>query len=257
MSATPITEGDLQAYADGRLPEARRAAVEAWLATRPDEAERIAAYRRLATEVRAAYEGMISEPVPERLARAATRRMPWRRMAAVAAWVLLGIAIGAPLGWQVRRERIVAQPVPDTVLIARRAAVAHATYSPEVRHPVEVGAEDEQHLVTWLSKRLGVKVKAPKLDEAGMGLVGGRLLPGENAPVAQFMYQNQNGRRLTLYVRTEASKNRETAFRYARENNVGVFYWIDREVGYALASADLSRDELLKLANLVYKQLEQ
>ena len=65
-----------------------------------------------------------------------------------------------------------------------------------------------------------------------------------------------DGRRLTLYVRTEASRNRETAFRYARENNVGVFYWIDREVGYALASADLSKDELLRLANLVYKKLE-
>ena len=55
-------------------------------------------------------------------------------------------------------------------------------------HPVEVGADDEQHLVNWLSKRLGVKVRAPKLDDAGMSLVGGRLLPGENGPVAQFMY---------------------------------------------------------------------
>lgn len=256
MSDTPITEGDLQAYADGRLPEARRAAVEAWLATRPDEAERIASYRRLANEVRAAYDSMIAEPVPERLAQAAAPRIPIRRIAAVVAWIAVGIAVGAPIGWQVRPERV-AQTVPDTTLFARRAAVAHATYSPEVRHPVEVGAEDEQHLVTWLSKRLGVKVKAPKLDEAGMGLVGGRLLPGENGPVALFMYQNQNGRRLTLYVRTEASKNRETAFRYARENNVGVFYWIDREVGYALASADLNKDELLKLANVVYKQLEQ
>lgn len=257
MSETPITEGDLQAYADGRLPEERRAAVEAWLASRPDEAERMAAYRRLANEVRAAYDSMIAEPVPERLARAAARRMPIQRIAAVVAWIVLGVAIGAPLGWQVRPERIVTQAVPDTTAFARRAAIAHATYSPEVRHPVEVGADDEQHLVTWLSKRLGVKVKAPKLDEAGMGLVGGRLLPGENGPVALFMYQNQNGRRLTLYVRTEASKNRETAFRYARENNVGVFYWIDRECGYALASADLNKDELLKLANLVYKQLDQ
>src|SRR6185503_11093996 len=112
MSEAPITEGDLQAYADGRLPESRRAAVEAWLAARPDEAERIAAYRRLASEVRAAYEGMISEPVPERLARAAAPRIPLRRIAAVAGWVVLGVVIGAPLGWQVRPERIVAQPAP-------------------------------------------------------------------------------------------------------------------------------------------------
>jgi anti-sigma factor RsiW len=256
MSDAPITEADLQAYADGRLPEERRSAVEAWLAARPDEAERIAAYRRMAHEVRAAYETMLSEPVPPRLAQAAARRPPWRRIRVAAAWLVLGIAIGAPTGWYARPERTVTQLVPDSSMIARRAAVAHAVYSPEVRHPVEVGADDEQHLVAWLSKRLGVKLRAPKLEEAGMSLVGGRLLPGENGPVAQFMYQSQNGRRLTLYVRTEASRNRETAFRYARENNVGVFYWIDREVGYALASADLSKDELLRLANVVYKKLE-
>ena len=138
----------------------------------------------------------------------------------------------------------------------RRAAIAHATYSPEVRHPVEVGADQEQHLVAWLSKRLGVKVRAPKLEEAGLALVGGRLLPGESGPVAHFMYQTQNGRRLTMYVRAEPSKNRDTAFRYSRENNVSVFYWIDRDCGYALASADLTREELLRVATLVYKQLE-
>jgi anti-sigma factor RsiW len=140
--------------------------------------------------------------------------------------------------------------------MARRAAIAHATYSPEVRHPVEVGAADEAHLVAWLSKRLGVQVRAPKLDDVGMSLVGGRLLPGETGPVAQFMYQSPNGRRLTLYVRQEHSTNSETAFRYAREHDVGVFYWIDRDRGYAIASGDLNRDELLKVADLVYKQLE-
>ena len=256
MSELPVSEADLQAYADGRLGAERRALVEAWLASRPEEAERVAAYQRLAKEVRAAYDSMLAEPVPERLAQAAAPRFAWRRAAAVAGWIALGIAIGAPAGWQLRPGRLLAQAAPDTTLIARRAAIAHATYSPEVRHPVEVGADDEQHLVAWLSKRLGMKVRAPKLDEAGMSLVGGRLLPGDNGPVAQFMYQAQNGRRLTLYVRTEASRNRETAFRYARENNVSVFYWIDREAGYALASADLSKDELLRLANLCYKQLE-
>jgi anti-sigma factor RsiW len=256
VSELPVSEADLQAYADGRLTPERRAVVDAWLAAHPEEAERVAAYQRLGKEVRAAYEAMLAEPVPERLAQAAEPRFAWRRAAAVAGWIALGIAIGGPAGWQLRPERLVAQAAPDTTIIARRAAIAHATYSPEVRHPVEVGADDEQHLVAWLSKRLGIKVRAPKLDEAGMSLVGGRLLPGDNGPVAQFMYQSQNGRRLTLYVRTEASRNRETAFRYARENNVGVFYWIDREAGYALASADLSKDELLRLATLVYQQLE-
>src|SRR5438552_14493759 len=198
MTDEPITEADLQAYADGRLREERHKAVEAWLATRPEESERIAAYRRLAQEVRSAYETMLSEPVPPRLAQTASRRGQWRRVAAVAGWIALGIAIGAPAGWHVRPERAVTQVVPDTSLFARRAAIAHATYSPEVRHPVEVGAEQEQHLVAWLSKRVGARVRAPKLDEVGMALVGGRLLPGESGPVALFMYQTAVGRRLTL-----------------------------------------------------------
>jgi anti-sigma factor RsiW len=139
--------------------------------------------------------------------------------------------------------------------MARRAAVAHATYSPEVRHPVEVGADQEAHLVAWLSKRLGAPLRAPKLEAVGYSLVGGRLLPGDTGPVAHFMYQCNRGTRVTLYVRTEAAGNRETAFRYAREGSVGVFYWVDREMGYALSSNDISKDDLLKVANAVYQQL--
>lgn len=252
----PVTESDLQAYADGRLDEERRLAVQAWLDSRPEEAERVAGYRRLSEEMRAAFDPVLAEPVPRALARFAARGARWRAAAAFSGALVLGAVLGGVAGWQLHASRPELLPYTDGSVIARRAAVAHATYAPEVRHPVEVGADQEQHLVAWLSKRLGVKVSAPRLDEAGMALVGGRLLPGETGPVAQFMYQTQGGRRLTLYVRAEASRNRETAFRYARENNVGVFYWIDRERGYALASADLNKDELLRVATLVYKQLE-
>lgn len=257
MSEQPVSEADLQAYVDGRLDTGRRSVVEAWLAARPEEAERVAAYRRLGSEVRAAYQSMLAEPTPERFSRFGGPRMSLRRVALAAAWVALGIAIGAVATLELKSGRTGGSFLAsESAIMAHRAAIAHATYSPEVRHPVEVGAADEAHLVAWLSKRLGVRVRAPKLDEAGMSLMGGRLLPGENGPVAQFMYQTPNGRRLTLYVRQEHSRNTETAFRYAREHNVGVFYWIDRDCGYAIASADLSREELLKVADLVYKQLE-
>ena len=251
-----VSEAEIQAWADGRLEASRRAEVEAWLTAHPDEAERAAAYRSLNEELRAHYEPVLQESVPSRLARTTRRGARVRVLAMAAAWTVLGIAVGAVGGWQLRALQAPA-PVaqPEAPLIARRAALAHATYAPEVRHPVEVGADQEQHLVAWLSKRLGGSVRAPKLDAEGMALVGGRLLPGESGPVAQFMYQCARGRRVTLYVRTEAPDHRETAFRYARENNVRVFYWIDRTFGYALSSADLEREELLKLANVAYRQL--
>jgi anti-sigma factor RsiW len=255
----PVTEAELQAYADGRLALERRAEVDAWLAARPEDAERMSDYRRMSEEMRAAYEPVLSEPVPERLLRAALRRrrFNWRTAALAAGWTAASVAAGALAGWNLHAWRTPPVAAADsTMVMARRAAVAHAVYSPEVRHPVEVGADQEQHLVTWLSKRLGVKLKAPKLEDAGMALVGGRLLPGETGPVAQFMYQTERGRRMTLYVRAEPAPHRETAFRYARENNVGVFYWIERDCSYAIASADLSKEELLQLATAVYKQLE-
>jgi len=252
----PITEADLQAYADARLSEPRKSQVEAWLAERPEEAERIAAYRRLSEDLRATYDPLLAEAVPERM-----RLSVWggrgRAFGLAAAWLAAGVALGALAGWQLHAWRSGPAPLADTTTtMARRAAIAHATYSPEVRHPVEVGADQEQHLIAWLSKRVGVKVQAPKLEAAGMSLVGGRLLPGENGPVAQFMYQTQAGRRLTLYLRAEKAQTRETAFRYVREKNVGVFYWIDRDCGYALASGDLDKEELLRVATMVYKQLE-
>jgi anti-sigma factor RsiW len=256
MSDDPVTEADLQAFVDGRLAPARRAAVEGWLATRPEEAERLAAYSRIGEDLRASFDPILDDAVPTRLVRAGRRPRHWRRVAAVGGWIALGAALGGVAGWNLHATRPAPALAGDGTMMARRAALAHATYSPEVRHPVEVGADQEQHLVAWLSKRLGVKVRAPRLEEAGLSLVGGRLLPGESGPVAHFMYQTSTGRRLTMYVRAENSRNRETAFRWARENNVGVFYWIDRDCGYALASADLSREELLRVATLVYKQLE-
>lgn len=198
------------------------------------------------------YDPVLAEPVPERLR---ARRRRWRASAIAAVWAVLGLCAGMFAGWQLHAARVTVAPQAEVPAFVKRAAIAHATYSPEVRHPVEVGADQEEHLVAWLSKRLGAQVRAPKLEAAGYSLVGGRLLPGDNGPVAHFMYQTAQGRRITLYVRTEAAENRETAFRFAAEGNVKVFYWIDRKLGYALSSADLSKEDLLAVADAVYRQL--
>jgi len=255
MSEQQVSETDLQAYADGKLPEERRAAVAAWLAAHPEDAERIESYRQLAAELRSSYDGVLDEPVPERLERT-IRSGRVRYAAMVAGWVVLGAVLGAIAGWQLHGARPALSPSADAAdSMAHRAIVAHATYSPEVRHPVEVGADQEAHLVAWLSKRLGNQLRAPKLEAVGYSLVGGRLLPGENGPVAQFMYQCNRGTRVTLYVRSDMGTNRSTAFRYAREGTVGVFYWVDSKLGYALSSADISKEDLLNVANAAYQQL--
>lgn len=250
----PIDDAALQAYVDGRLESGARADVEQWIAEHPEEAERLASYRRIAEELRRLYDPVLDEAVPARL-REGRIRSRLLTLARAAGWVIFGIALGAIAGWEAHSLWPERAQRAETVRFAHRAAIAHATYSPEVRHPVEVGADQEAHLVAWLSKRVGVQLRAPKLDAEDFSLVGGRLLPGEQGPVAHFMYQGSNGRRITLYIAAPPAGNVETAFRYVHEGKVNVFYWVDRRLGYALSSADMDRDELLRMANIVYKQL--
>ncbi|MBX3663243.1 MAG: anti-sigma factor [Burkholderiales bacterium] len=249
MSEIPVTESELQAHVDGRLPAGRAAEVEAWLAQHPEDAQRITAYRRQDAALRAAFDPLLAEALPPRLHPGVRKRTGLlRRYAAVAALM----AISGFAGWQL--HALVAAERAQSQHLARVAAVAHAVYSPEVRHPVEVGADQEAHLVRWLSKRLGVGLKVPHLAGLGYSLVGGRLLPGERGPAAQFMYQDVKGQRLTLYVRTTVEARAPTAFRYAQENGVSVFYWLDGRLGYAL-SGETGREELLRVADAVYRQI--
>ena len=259
----PITEADLQAYVDDCLPESRRADIEAYLTARPEDAERIESYRRQNAALHKLYDPVLDEPVPQRIADMAQQpavsgwhRLPVFRIAATAAW----IGLGTLLGWNLRESPIVPtqtatrSPALQTVALARGAALAHATFVPEKRHPVEVAADQEAHLVKWLSSRMGKDVRVPVLTEQGYALVGGRLLPSESGPAAQFMYEDPRGVRLTLYLKTEA-KTTDTAFRFADENGISVFYWIDGDFGYAL-SGTLEKSRVLEIAKVVYGHIK-
>ena len=242
----PLTEAELHTYVDGGLSEGAKAEVEAWLRSHPEDAERLRAYAEQNALLRSLYNPVLEEPVPPALL--AVHPRAWRRYAAAAVIFALGIG----LGWLVRGMYLSPQIVP--VSLARLAATAHVVYAPEVRHPVEVAANEEDHLVKWLSKRLGTTLKAPQLALLGYDLVGGRLLSGPQGPVAHFMYQDARGQRLTLYVSKQRGEPRDTAFRFSQEERVSVFYWVDGNFGYAL-SGEMKREQLLQVAEVVYKQL--
>ena len=248
-------ESELHALTDGRLPEQRAAEVRAWLEQHPEEAATVHAWQAQREALHALFDPVLEEPVPPRLQQSAMPQ-PWRQtlLPKVAAGVVW-LAVGTVLGFVARGALHGAGNQEAIMALPHQAAIAHAVYSPDVRHPVEVGAEQESHLVQWLSKRLGDKVVIPNLNTEGYALIGGRLLPSDQGPAAQFLYQDQSGKRLTLYVRQNAG-NGETAFRFASEGNVSVFDWIDGPFGYAL-SGSLPREKLLAIAEASYKQLVQ
>lgn len=264
MTPTPPpqapSEAELHALVDGQLTAERARELEAWLLQRPAEARRVADYRAQRRALQRLFDPVLGEAVPPHLLKAAGPRRPWyeRRLVAGLAMALLG----GGAGWGLHATLV--PPAPTMVAegpggFAQRAAVAHAVYSPDQRRPVEVDAAHEEQLVTWLSKRMGAPMKPPRLQALGYALEGGRLLPGGQGPVAQFMYRDADGAKLTVYVSREAgkpgAKPGDAGFSFLQDGAVNVFYWIDGPFGYAI-SAGVDKTELARLSSEIYRQLK-
>ena len=256
----------LSAWLDGELAPAEHAEVDAWLRDHPEDAARVRLWAADRDALRARFDPVADEPVPEALRATVldARRVaaPWLRAAMAAGLLVGGALMGGGAAWQLKPD---AEPMPVAQSTwTQRAAVAHVVYTPEVRHPVEVDVKagtpeqqraQEEHLARWLTKRLEMPVRLFDLRPHGFELVGGRLLPDVDGPSAQLMYQNPAGQRVTVYLR-KPGPGADTAFRYQREGDVGMFYWIEDGFGYAMVGT-LEREQLLALAEGVYRQAER
>jgi len=254
----------LSAWLDGEVEGSDCARIQAWLQENPEDAARVRMWAADRDALRARFSPVLDEPVPERLTQTALRRSvradrgPWLQAAAAVVLLAVGVVIGAL--WQ--RGGLAREPAVAAIQgWTQRAAVAHAVYAPEERHPVEVSVRDgdgvrqreqEQHLSRWLTRRLSVPVKLFDLRSEGFELVGGRLLPDANGPSAQLMYQDAMGQRVTVYLR-KANQEAAAAFRYDRKGDLGMFYWVDGPCGYALVGPQ-PRERLLALAEAIAKQ---
>ncbi|MGH7262144.1 MAG: anti-sigma factor family protein, partial [Nitrospiraceae bacterium] len=184
------------------------------------------------------------------------------RYAVIAAWALVSGSVGWVSRGEMQSAPVVVEapsairaPSAQIASLPRQAAIAHVVYSPDVRRPVEIGADQKDQLVVWLSNRLGTPLKPPKPGGLGYELIGGRLLPGTSGPVAQFMYHDGTGQRVTLYVAAELTQSkRDTAYRFAQQGPVNVYYWHDWKYGYAV-SAGIDKGELLRIATEVHGQV--
>jgi len=259
----------LSAWLDDELTPAQRNEVEAWLHEHPDDAARVWAWATDRDALRARFAPALHDAVPTRLEQIVWGHAPeqvssgWQRWAAGVALFVLGGVLGAVAAW--RWQSDIAAAAASTRWV-QRAALAHAVYVPEVRHPVEVavaglpaddGRAQEEHLARWLTKRLDVPVKLFDLRAQGYELVGGRLLPDAAGPSAQLMYQRSGeaaAPRVTLYLRKpDRDSATPAAFRFERQGELGMFYWVEGARGYALVGA-VPREQLLALAQAIYLQ---
>ncbi|MGH8778463.1 anti-sigma factor family protein [Paraburkholderia sp.] len=271
-----VSDEELHAYVDGSLGAHRREEIDRLLETNDELAARISDYFALNNMFHERYDRVLAEPVPARLQMSAKKRWRdaanWPQFAGMAAALVLGIGIGvgttmgtrmgAGMGGQLQtayapngaQSRAVSAVGTEGESFAKQSAIAHVMYAPEVWRPVELGADREQELVTWVSSRLGTNVRPPILTRTGFDLMGGRMLPGNDGPVAQFMYHDARGERITLCISHRKTSTDMTAFKLYQDGPVNVFYWIDGDFGYAV-SGGIDRKELLELAHDVYEQL--
>ncbi|MEW9613970.1 anti-sigma factor [Shinella sp. S4-D37] len=251
----PVTETDLHAYADGLLDEAGRARVESHLARDPEAARLVADWQAQNDSLRDAFAAHAAAR-PSDIALVAGRpavAKPAAPRLALAAAAMLLFVLGGLAGHfgPMLLEKTPAVTAMDA--LPREARNAYLVYAGEVRHPVEVFADQEAHLARWLGKRLAIDdLKVPDLTAIGFRLVGGRLLPVTDKPGALFMYEDEAGRRVTVLV-ARNGENRTTSFRFAAANGVETFYWIDGDLGYAV-TGDISRERLQQIAEECYRQ---
>ncbi|HWK65605.1 MAG TPA: anti-sigma factor [Rhizobiaceae bacterium] len=251
MNGRLFSQRDIDMALDGELPVEERAQFDAWLAANPDMKARKDRLADDMTRLREAVAGIVDEPVPDRLVAVLKSGRPtrwglWRAAAAAAILVVGGIA-GYAVG-----SGLLFGDGPEEWL-AEQAIGAYATYPADLPHTVEVGGEDKDYLDRWLSKRTGLKVVAPDLSGQGFELLGGRILPGGQAPAALLVYKNQAGNQLSIYMTPQPGDNIRGTYA-AEEGGPNAIYWLDKGFGCAIVS-NLSQDQMRDVARSAWRQL--
>lgn len=199
-------EEKLSAFLDGELPEAEAREIEEALANDPALQAELESLMAVDAGAKDVFDAMLDEPVPFELA-AAIQKAPgapaansptapsgtgWLT-AAVAAVALLiggtgGYFTGASQGTQVAAAPGWLADIADY----------HRVYSDQKRHLVEVGADEADHIQTWLTASIGADVRIPDLSAQGLTFQGARLLVAAGKPVSQLMYLDGQGRVVAL-----------------------------------------------------------
>ena len=246
-----ISEEDLHAYVDGQLSEERRAQVERYLSLHPESAAEVAEW----TSLNARINVLVSQAdtIPVRFEKISKRNRSWfTPTSAIAAGIALFL-LGAIGGSGTVRFLNSANADRHLATLSATSQTNFLVYASDIRHPIEVGAEQKDHMVAWLSKRLGEKIAAPDITKEGFSLIGGRLVTYSDQPAALIMYENTKGERLTLMIAHNA-ENQVTGFQFNDRSNIQTLYWIDGSLGYALSSS-IGKDRLESVAHLLNTQL--
>jgi anti-sigma factor RsiW len=255
MKNPHITEGDLHAFLDGELDDARRAEVMSYLAEHLEAAEQLDIYGRQREELRAALAPIAEEVIPPRLELTriiASRNAPTRiaNRYGLAASVLL-VASGAVGGWFLRGIGIESRASSGILALTEEATDSYNVFAPDRVRPVEVREQPE--MVKWASKRLNRTVAAPDLTGEGYRFMGGRLVSTPHGPAVLFMYDDDQNTRIVFLSRPMLVEKDARLTQHSYGGVAGVA-WADGGIGYSLVGP-VSAKTLERVAGEVRRQL--
>lgn len=257
MRPRTFSEQDIHLSLDNELPLDDQPGFEVWLEAHPDMKALSLRYAEDKASLQEAFKDVMQEPVPpammEMLASSHQDNRAgnslWK-FAAIAASLLLVGGLGGYLTSQVSQAPV--QVADGARQIIDGAINAHLIFASEKTHVVDVGANDVQGLNSWLSDRVGMKLVAPDLKTQGFELVGGRLLPQGETAAAQFMYQDAEGNRLSLYI-TRYNAKAVKGYQLVEERGAKSLYWQEDGFGCSITGS-LPKERLTEIAKAAYKQ---
>lgn len=274
----------LIAYLDGELDTDSRSEVESWLEADAELRDHVAALAASAEALRAAFEPVLHEPVPERLLAAARGTLastveivdfkaaqkahaprplmqrPWARFAMAAG--IGGLLIGGGVGY------FAATGYDETTRTAALANANAANWLDSIAgyHKMLISAGgNDQALVDVppdpndpnrkVVQKLPSDFKLPNLKPWGLDFQGARYLVVGGQPATQLFYTTDNKKLGPLTVVIGATSQPDVAPTFDRRGDLNMLYWRHHGHAYALVgTADIGY--LWNISNDIEYQLD-
>ena len=249
MHKHPFTDDEISAYIDGELNAERVKELEQCLISDLALQTRVDQFRQLNHGIRSIFDQYSNQTDQQQDFNPFDNAYKYGLAASL---IAIGLFLGLILANLFSSNSMNATPIEYDLL--KPASFAHAVYTTDQSHPVEVKADAKDHLNQWLSNRLHTSIKAPNLESMNYQLIGGRLLPSTNRMAAQFMYQQDEAHKVTIYLRRGVWTKNYQSFQFANVDSANIFYWVEGAIAYAVVG-DLNRIDLLKVAETVQQQL--
>ncbi len=245
-----LTDDRLIAYLDGELEESERAGIADRLERDAELRERAAALTESAAALRAAFDEVLREPLPERLI-AAARDVPpvvvelsaarpprWRRMLGNHRW-WVGAAAAASLaafvvGLSVGGGEVALPGAPQRASVAPGAELVSDTFPDNLagyyKRYVNVNPGEPASF-----DKLPQNFHLPNLKPWGLDFQGARFLMAEGQPAMALVYTTSNKSLGPVIVVVANSGKPDGTVRFARSGDINVLRWRHHGHAYALA----------------------